>query len=156
MHLLFLDLNPCRAVVGAYFSSLAAHNLAIVGHNLAGTGIRSFALRQRTRPNFTVFTFFLHFPYKIAKSIPRSEKSISSAYYCAFESWVRVLDLVADTVTAESKESHFVVNIAIYKDRERSAPSSLPPVAETSRSGLRLGGFQLSDCMVKKTIDIVY
>jgi hypothetical protein len=64
----FLDLGP----LGRRWRLLPPRiigrgmNLAIVASQLSSQTNSFLALRQRTRLEFTVFTFFLHAPYKIA------------------------------------------------------------------------------------------
>lgn len=71
-----LDLGNWDAVLGVFFHLLffifyrsLPTISAIVGSQLSRHRNSLLALRQTTRPKFTVFTFFLHPHYKITNSI---------------------------------------------------------------------------------------
>lgn len=125
-------LGPRDAVVGVFFHRSPRDNFAIFGSQLSRHRNSFLALGQRTRPKFTVFTFFLHPHYKIATSIAKID--LTHMINCAFQS--RVIDGATDIVTAESKESHFMVNIAARRTEStaRRAPRRV--------SGRRLGSAQ--------------
>jgi hypothetical protein len=60
-------LGPRDAVVGVFFHRSPRDNFAVVGSQLSRHRNSFLALGQRTRPKFTVFTFFLHPHYKIGE-----------------------------------------------------------------------------------------
>ena len=152
-------LGPRDAVVGVFFHRSPRDNFAIVGSQLSRHRNSFLALGQRTRPKFTVFTFFLHPHYKIANSIEKID--LMRMISCAFQS--RVSHGATDIVTAESKESHFMVNIAtswLTSPREgpRALPGPRPAGCRGGVSALRKGSdcLQLADSFLKKAIDILY
>ena len=120
MNCSLLNLSPKDAVVGVFFHRLL-HTISIVGSQLSRHRNSFLALRQRTRSKFTVFTFFLHLHYKTVFTFSlhlhyKIANAIGEIDSCArllrVSIQLRVIDRTTDIVTAESKESHFMVNIA--------------------------------------------